>query len=459
MSLRFGLVADPPGLGRRVAGGAGWSLAGRVTVAGLGLVIGVIMTRLLPPEQMGIYLLASSLVVFAAVLAGAGINQLCTRYVAEQLALGQVDRVRRTVSVLMRLGLGCAAATAVASVGLTATLAGTGYGESALLSLSVLLGAWVFVTAAQALVADSFRGLADIRAASVYGGPLASIVVVIGLLVVLVSDSEFTVVGAVALVVAAAAASTGWGALALRRHLRRLPAAPPARDGRLRPRGIFAVSVPLVLTTALLAILASADLWVLGVVRAPGDVAAYGVAGRTATLVGLPLLVVYGVLPPVIAGLHASGELRRLEQVLRVTATAASVPAVLLAVTFVAAGGPLLAVVYGEHYRIGALPFAVLSLGQVVAVLTGACGLVLGMTGHQRLLLVITSTSVVATVGMLLVAAPVWGMTGAAVVSALGLSAQNVALLVAARRATGLFTLAAPPWSLRSLRSLRQVLP
>lgn len=453
MSANTGLL-HPAGIGRRVAAGAGWSLAGRITVAALGLVVGVILTRLLPADQMGTYLLAASFVMFAALLAGAGINQLCIRYVAEHLAQGEVRHVRHTLRVLLRLGMVCAVAVAVLFAALTAALGGTLYRGSGLLSLSVLLGAWALVTAVQALIADSFRGLADIRAASLYGGPLASTLMVLGLVAVVALSLRLTVTGAVWIAIIAGAASAGWGALALRRRLDQCPSTVREENARLRVHSVFAVSLPLVLTTGLLTVLASADLWVLGAMRSAAEVAAYGVAARTATLVGMPLLVIYGVLPPVIAGLHASGELARLERVLRVTATAAAVPAVLLALAFTVSGGPLLALVYGEHYRIGALPFALLSAGQLVNVLTGVCGLVLMMTGHQRLLLVITTTTVVVTGAALVVVVPLWGMTGAAVVSALGLSAQNVALVAAARRVTGLFTLAAPPGSLRSWREV-----
>lgn len=445
-----------PTLRRRVAAGAGWSLAGRVTVAGLGLVVGVILTRLLPAEQMGTYLLASSLVAFGALVAGAGISQLCTRYVAEHHALGQADRVRRTLRVLLRLGLGCAAAAALVCAAITTAFGGTFFRGADMGVLGALLGAWVFLTAAQTFVADSFRGLSDIRSASLYGGPVASVLMVMGLVAVLANGWRITVTDVLGLVVAAATAAAGWAAISLRRRLRTLPPATSADDKRMAIRRVLAVSVPLVFTSGLVSVLASADLWVLGAARSAADVAAYGVASRTATLVGMPLLIMYGVLPPVIAGLYARGELARLERVLRVTATAISVPAVLLTVVFAVAGGPLLALVYGEHYRTGAFAFAVLSTGQLISVLTGVCGLVLVMTGHQRLLLITTAVSVTLTVAALVIVVPIWGTTGAALAAALGLGVQNVALLVAARRVTGLFTLAASPLA---LRSLRQVMP
>lgn len=441
---------------RRVAGGAGWSLAGRLIVVGLGLVIGIVLTRLLPAEQMGIYLLVSSIVAFGALVAGAGISQLCTRYVAQYLAVGQADRVRPALRVLLRLGVGCAAATAVIAVAVTGSFGQNVYRGPGLFLLSVLLGAWVFGVAAQAFFADSLRGLSEIRAASLYGGPVTSALIMSGLLAVLAFDRGITVNDVLMLVVAATAAGTACAALSLRLRLRRLPRGPSGNGSQMSIRGVFAVSVPLAFTNGLLFTLSSADLWVLGAVRSTADVAVYGVASRSATLVAMPLLVVFGVLPPVIAGLNASGDLIRLERVLRMTATAASAPAALLTLTFVVAGGPLLALIYGEHYRAGASLLVILSIGQLIAVLTGVCGLVLVMTGHQRLLLLVTAATVVATVVMLVVAVPLWGMVGAAVVSTVGLSVQNIALLTVARRTTGLLTFAAPPWS---MRSLRQVLP
>jgi O-antigen/teichoic acid export membrane protein len=450
MSLNASLVDNPPALGRRVVAGAGWSLAGRVVVAALGLVASAVLTRLLPAAQMGIYLLASSIVAFVALIAGAGVNQLCIRYVAEYLAQRKPGLARRALRALLRLGLVCAAVGAVTFAAATAILVGP-VGGSGLAPLSVLLGAWVLVTAVQALVCDSFRGLADIRAASLYGGPLASVLVVAGLFALLASGRGLEVDGALLITVGAAAVSAGGGGLALRRRVLRLPASTDAID-RLRAPSVLTVSLPLVLTTALLFVLGSADLWVLGASQPAADVAAYGVAARTATLVGMPLLIVYGVLPPFIAGMHASGDLAGLERLLRTTAMAAAAPAVLLAAVFAVAGGPVLALVYGEHYRAGALPLAVLSAGQAVSVVTGVCGLVLAMTGHQAVLWKITAGTVLGTVGILLLTVPAWGPQAAALVAAGGLAVQNLAMAVAARRLTGLSTLASPTAAVRALR-------
>ena len=448
------MVDNAPGLGRRVAAGAGWSLGGRLAVAGLGLVASAVLARLLSVAHMGAYLLASSLVTSAAVVAGAGINQVCIRYVAEHFAAGEPGLARHTLQTLLRLGLVVAVGSAIGFAATADFLTGTLFNGVGIPQLGVLLGAWVFMLAAQTMVADGFRGLADIRSASLYGGPLTSALVVCALLAVLATGADLTVTEAVLLALAAAAVNVIPAALALYRRVRRLPWTSPAGLDRLRVPKVLSVSLPLVLTTVLLLVLAAADLWVLGAWWPAADVAAYGVAARTAVLVGMPLLVVYGVLPPFIAGLYASGERGRLERLLQASAMAATVPAGLLTAVFAVAGGPLLSLVYGEHYRSGGFALAILSVGHLLSVVTGVCGLVLAMTGHQDALLRITAVTVFATVGMLVLTVPTWGSHAAALVAAGGLAVQNIGMAVAARRLTGLSTLASPVASARSLREV-----
>lgn len=439
------------GVARRVAVGSGWSLACRLVVTALGLATGVILTRLLAPEEMGVYLLALSFIPFAVVLAGAGLGQLCVRFVAGDFARGDKVMARRTLTALWKMGVACAVGLALLSLLLTMSIGEYLFKDANLVVVGFLLGGLVFATALQMMASDSFRGFSDIKSASIYGGPLASLLIVASLIFVGVLAHRLTVTGGLLIVFGATAVSAACGILALRRRWRSLPLSNDPQPAHLLPRNVLAVSLPLATTTALLTVLATVDLWVLGAFRPAAEAASYGVAVRTATLVAMPLLVIYGVLGPVIASLYASGELKKLERTIRGTTLAASVPSLILAGGFVVAGSPLLAFVYGEHYRAGGPALALLSLGQFMSVLTGVCGLLLAMTGHQRLLLTITLASVVLTVVALLIVVPVGGMIGAAVISAVGVAGQNVALMIAARRATGVWSVAAAPWSLTSI--------
>ena len=446
-------VGTGRGLVRQLVSGAGWSLAGRLSVAGLGLVTSALLTRTLDAGQMGLYLLAASAVATAGVVAGVGVNQLSTRYVAEHVAEDDLAAARYTVERLLRLGIAASSAVGVVCALGVAAVAGGLAPETRGALLAVLLGGWVVLTAVQALVADSFRGLSDIRAASLVGGPLASLLIVVGLAAAVTTGIRFGLTGALLVVVAGSAVNVGGAVAALSARIKRLPSS-DVRPERLHHGKVLAVSAPLVSTTLLLMVLGSVDLWVLGASRPAEEVAAYGVAARTATLVGMPLLVVHGVLAPRIAGMYAAGDGLRLERLLRTAATVAAAPAAALVVVFATAGGQLLALVYGQHYRSGGLTLAVLSVGQLVNVSAGLCGLVLAMTGHQRVLLRITALTLLATVALLAVAVPGWGAPAAALVAALGLAAQNIWTAAATRRLTGMSSYASPLSVVRAVRGV-----
>ncbi|QIN77692.1 hypothetical protein GBA65_03265 [Rubrobacter marinus] len=96
--------------------------------------------------------------------------------------------------------------------------------------------------------------------------------------------------------------------------------------------------------------------------------------------------------------------------------------------------------VYGDYYREGATVLALLSLGQLVNVWVGSCGLTLGMTNHQSLYMVISVTSGgFAVVAGSLAVGP-FGAVGVAVSAALGLILLSVSMWLAARLTTGVWT-------------------
>jgi O-antigen/teichoic acid export membrane protein len=124
----------------------------------------------------------------------------------------------------------------------------------------------------------------------------------------------------------------------------------------------------------------------------------------------------------------------------RAAATLAGIPAMLALSGFVLFSGPVLELVYGDYYRAGAVVLVLLSVGKVVNVWAGSCGIVLTMTGHQSTLLVITLLS-----GLLTVAGAAWavrdyGAEGVAVVTSAALALQNLLMLIYARRKAGIWT-------------------
>jgi O-antigen/teichoic acid export membrane protein len=145
------------------------------------------------------------------------------------------------------------------------------------------------------------------------------------------------------------------------------------------------------------------------------------------------------LVPPFIAEMYARGERARLERLLRQTASLAGLPALGVLGAYVALGGPILGLA-GPEYTGGALALAVLSVGRLVNVLTGSCGVTMSMTGHQTLLMTVNLVCGAVSAAGCWLAVREWGMVGAAAASSAGVALQNVLLWLATRWRTGLWT-------------------
>ncbi len=107
---------------------------------------------------------------------------------------------------------------------------------------------------------------------------------------------------------------------------------------------------------------------------------------------------------------------------------------------FVVGGGPIISFVFGDYYREGALILAVLSLGRLAQVWSGACEQTLMMTGHQ-----VTMMSLTLLGGALIVVGAVltvqaYGALGVAGAAAAGLAIQNVLMVLFVRARVGVWT-------------------
>lgn len=429
-------------LRRRLLSGGSWAFAGRLVASVGQLAINALVARLLSPQDLGAYFLAFSVVALGAIVGPLGLNQAAVRFVAESMGLDQPGRTRRVVGLALAFGTLGAFGVGLLYVPLGYYLGTNLFHSPALAATAGLVGAWMTVMALQSLLAEIFRGFHDIRQATLFGGLLSVVLlsVCLGLLWLMEGQATLGAVLLVAVVsVGASLVLAGW------RLRRRLAGLPRERvEGRVDLVTMFRVAGPLLVTNLTLFALTQADLWILGAFRSQEEVAVYGAAARLVILVVVPLFVVNAVLPPLIAEMYAQGRIGELGRTLRATAALAAIPASLALLVFVFAGGPCLGLVYGDYYRDGATVLAILSLGQLVNVWVGSCGLTLGMTNHQSLYMLISvACGAFAIVAGVLVVGP-FGTVGVATASATGLILLSLLMWLGARYTTGVWTHVAP---------------
>ena len=437
-------------LRRRLLSGSTWALGGKIGAATIGIVTNGVLARLLTKQEFGVYFLAFSIISLGAVIGSLGLPKTVLRFVAENMTLGQPGRARRAIYTALGLGALGALCISLAYLFIVGDLVSRYlFQSSALVAIIGLTAGWMAISAMQEIMAETFRGFHDIRMATLFGGlatggKSAGLIMRIMLLACLALlglmsgwDTDLRTVMLAS--IGSGAASSLLAALFLHKRISSL-----GTQGMENPisagdelRDAFPI---LIISLTSFILLSAADLWILGIFRSDADVAVYGAAARLVALIAMPLLLTNLVLPPIIAEMYAQGRTAELEGTLRSFSTLSGVPSLLVLIVFMLLGGPILGVVYGSGYQSAAMVLVLLSAGKLAAVWAGSCGAVLQFTGHQgSMLRVNLLTSPLFIIGALLVVRD-YGPIGIASMTAAITVLQNAALVLVAKRKTGIWT-------------------
>jgi O-antigen/teichoic acid export membrane protein len=436
-------------LRRRLLSGSTWALGGKIGATTIGLVTNSVLARLLTTQEFGVYFLAFSIVAVGAVLGSLGLPKTVLRFVAENMTLGQPGRAQRAIYTALGLGVLGAFGASLAYFFIVGDLVGRYlFDSSALVAVIGLTAGWMAISAMQEIMAEVFRGFHDIRMATLFGGlatggrsaGLIMRIMLLACLVLLWLTIEHTDVRTVMLAsLGSGAASALLAAVFLHKRISSLGT--QGTENPISARDELRDAFPiLIISLTSFILLSAADLWILGIFRSEAEVGLYGAAARLVALIAMPLLLTNLVLPPIIAEMYAQGRTAELEGTLRSFSTLSGVPSLLVLIVFMLLGGPILGLVYGPDYQSAAMVLVLLSVGKLAAVWAGSCGAVLQFTGHQgSMLRVNLLTSPLFIIGALLVVRD-YGPIGIASMTAAITILQNAALVLVARRKTGMWT-------------------
>jgi O-antigen/teichoic acid export membrane protein len=205
-------------------------------------------------------------------------------------------------------------------------------------------------------------------------------------------------------------------------------------------REVLSISLPLLIVTLVMMVRTSGGTWVLGAWLPQSELALYGAANRLVSMVSMSMVIVTAVAPPLIAEMYFQGRRETLERALRGMATLTGIPALLASMACIFFAGPILGLVYTDYYTKAAAVLALLSIGPLVSVLAGCCGIVLSYTGHQKTQMMITIATSAATLIAMIATVKPYGIVGVAIASTAGQVLQNVIVLLVVRQKTGMWT-------------------
>nr|MBA4116274.1 polysaccharide biosynthesis C-terminal domain-containing protein [Rubrobacter sp.] len=233
------------------------------------------------------------------------------------------------------------------------------------------------------------------------------------------SGAVYVYAGA-ALVVSLAGSAWLW------RSLRRgVPSEGRAASPEFETRVWMAVALPMVFGGLGQLLMNRLDVVMLGALAGSESVGLYSAALRFALLNVFVLQAANVVAAPLVASAFHSGRLRQARSILRQTTLIATLGALPLFVVMMLYPRALLGL-FGPGFEEGAALLRVLALGRLAAVAAGPVASALLMTGREREFARVTGVLVVLNVVGNLVAIPILGAMGAALVTAACTMLKNV---------------------------------
>jgi O-antigen/teichoic acid export membrane protein len=423
---------------RRLLTGSAWVFGARVASLFLGIVVQGLLARLLTRPEYGIYTTAFTMSLIGAAIAQMGLDRAVVRFVASSIGIDEPGGARDAIRIALRYGAIGALVIALLTTGGPGQLFADHVIHSVTLARAMpLVAGWIIATAIQSLLVESFRGMQRFSYAALLDATFVDVTsaTAFALLYAIAKDSgPLMVIGIAAGMTSAAAAVA---AAFLVRHLRFLEG-----PGHVSRSEMFEVARPLMITNLAILLLGSGvDVLVLGAFRPAATVALYGAASRLVVFVVTPFAIFSGVIPPIIAELHAQRKPRQLERALRAGATITGAPAFAVLLAFLLFGPWVLGTIFRPGYRQAAPILAILSIGRLVAVWAGSCGVTLMMTGHQKAMMKITLLSGIISVAAGIAAAPLFGAVGVACATAGAQILQNALQVILVRKRVGVWTM------------------
>jgi O-antigen/teichoic acid export membrane protein len=178
----------------------------------------------------------------------------------------------------------------------------------------------------------------------------------------------------------------------------------------------------------------------LGSLSSLSEVGLYSVAARIAMLTSFFLAVSNAAIAPKIAALYYKQQTKELEVMVKKTTKILIVIATVTSLLFIVFGKFILGI-WGSDFVSGFTILVILSLGQFFNIATGCSGLLLSMTGFEKIHGYISLITLIANIILNIVLINKMGALGAAIATAVTVSFGNIAKLILAKKKTGIMTL------------------
>jgi O-antigen/teichoic acid export membrane protein len=398
------------------------------------VLVNVFVARLLSPEETGLFLLALSMVTVAAVIADFGFGKTLLRVIPDALASGEEERA---MSHIWHVFIAVTLTIATVVIFL---LSPSGYWLAAKLShgpaleeLMPLIALWLVVTVILGLLAETCRGFHQIAAAIFYGGALTGLgnilIISLTLAIAWYASVAITLKQLISIFIIAGLLLSFLAILSLRKRFK----SRQKEKNRGSIKQLFFMAWPFWVSSMALILITHTEIWILGYLRPPEEVAAFGLVARLALLVSFPLVIVNSVLPPLISELYANDDINKMQRMLRGSAGLTTLLSLGIFLILLILGDWLPQFLFGDYFAGNWNIMMILAAGWLFHVWAGSGGFVLNMTDNQKSAMIINITTGGITLLAGLWLTDMYGGLGMAIASSSGIVLLNTLMLLVIR--------------------------
>lgn len=179
---------------------------------------------------------------------------------------------------------------------------------------------------------------------------------------------------------------------------------------------LMSTSFPMMLTSLSSSLLGAFPIFFLDYFTSQADVGVFSVAMRFATLITLVLVVVNTIAAPKYAELYWAGKKIELQKLISQSTKIMFWSALIFSIVLIGSGKWILQL-FGEEYVNGYVVLVLITIGQFINVATGSSGVLLNMTGNQKILKNIIVTVTIISFPFYLYLTPKYGILAVALIA------------------------------------------
>ncbi len=196
--------------------------------------------------------------------------------------------------------------------------------------------------------------------------------------------------------------------------------------------------VPLILWSSIDILNSQVAIILLGLLSSEENVALFKIGYQTASFVAIGLLVVNPVIAPHIVRMYNNSEIKILQKLLVTTSILVTLAAVPIFLIFIFFGHTLLGFVFGDIYTAAYNTLLFISIAQLINVMLGSGGLILNMTDNAKSTLNGSFISAFINILLCFLLIPLFGLNGAVFAVVVSIIIRNIIWSISIYRRTGM---------------------